>query len=90
MTTEHTPELWTEEAATAFTEALAGFRDSLPPRQREAFEAIRQTAAAAAADQDVEGYGGYADAIGGYLGMARLVGVITPYYPPGVRTDAAR
>jgi hypothetical protein len=55
MTTEHTPEPWTEEETAAFSEALAAFRDSLPPRQREAFEAIMQTAAGAA-DQDVQGF----------------------------------
>jgi hypothetical protein len=56
MTTEHTPQPWTEEETMAFNEALATFRDSLPPRQREAFNAILQTAAAAAADDDTAGY----------------------------------
>ena len=47
---------WTEEEATAFAQALATFRDGLPPRQRDAFTQILATAGDAASGDDVRGH----------------------------------
>ncbi|MGH2587100.1 MAG: hypothetical protein ACRDJE_19480 [Dehalococcoidia bacterium] len=47
---------WTEEEAMAFAQTVAGFRDGLPPRQREAFAAILAAAGAAASGDDVQGH----------------------------------
>jgi hypothetical protein len=47
---------WTEDEVTAFTQAIASFRDSLPPRQQEALNAILATAGAAASGDEVQGY----------------------------------
>ena len=47
---------WTEEEVAGFVQAVATFRDGLPPRQREAFNAILATAGAAASGDDARGY----------------------------------
>ena len=46
---------WTEEEATGFAQTLATFRDGLPPRQRDALDAILATAGATGGDE-VQGY----------------------------------
>jgi hypothetical protein len=47
---------WTEDEIAAFEGALASCRDSLPPRQRDAFDAILAVAAAQAGGHEVRGY----------------------------------
>ena len=48
---------WTEEEATGFAQTLATFRDGLPPRQRDALDALLATAGATAtAGDEVQGY----------------------------------
>ncbi|MGH2585462.1 MAG: hypothetical protein ACRDJE_11160 [Dehalococcoidia bacterium] len=47
---------WTADEAMAFTQAVASFRDGLPPRQRDAFNGILATAGAAASGDDVQGH----------------------------------
>ena len=47
---------WTAAEVTGFVQAVATFRDGLPPRQREAFNAILAAAGAAAGGDDVQGY----------------------------------
>jgi hypothetical protein len=47
---------WTEEEATGFVQALATFRDSLPPRQQMVFDGILAAARESAGADDVQGY----------------------------------
>lgn len=47
---------WTEEEVTGFAQAVATFRDGLPARQRDAFNAILATAGARAGGDDVQGH----------------------------------
>jgi hypothetical protein len=47
---------WTEAEVTAFVQAVGSFRDNLPLRQREVFNAMLATAGAAASGDDVQGH----------------------------------
>ncbi len=52
---EPTEQAWTDEEVAAFEQTIASFRDGLPPREREAFNAIL-AGAAEAGGEDVQGY----------------------------------
>jgi hypothetical protein len=56
--TEGTKQQWTQEELTTFTQKLTSFRDDLPPRQRDAFNAIMTAAGKQVAPEteDVQGY----------------------------------
>jgi hypothetical protein len=67
---------WTEEEAVAFAQALAGFRDGLPPRQRDAFSAIL-TGGVGAIDGEVQGY----------LVVNAIIGILIGMLVPAVQKD---
>jgi hypothetical protein len=47
---------WTEADVTAFVQAVGSFRDNLPPRQQQVFNAMLASAGAAAGGDDVQGH----------------------------------
>jgi len=47
---------WTQDEAAEFAQTLRTFRDGLPSRQRDAFDAILHASAQAAGGDDVQGY----------------------------------
>lgn len=66
---------WTEEEATTFAQAVTSFREGLPPRQRDAFNAILTTAGAAARGDDVQGH----------LVVIAVISVLMPMLLPSVQ-----
>jgi hypothetical protein len=56
--TEGTEQAWTQEEIASFTQKVTSFRDGLPPREREAFNAIMTAAdkQVAPETEDVQGY----------------------------------
>lgn len=76
---------WTEEEAAAYAQALTAFRDSLPPRQRDAFNAMAAVALPSSAyggtgTDDVEGYVAGRD---GGIGRIPMLGRVV-FGTPGV------
>jgi hypothetical protein len=47
---------WTEAEVTGFVQAVADFRDGLPPRQRDAFNDILTAAGETVSGNDVQGH----------------------------------
>lgn len=67
---------WTEEEVTGFVQAVATFREGLPPRQRDAFTAIL-TAAGDTAGDDVHGH----------LVVNAIIAVLIGLLVPAVQKD---